>query len=117
MLSPITDSWAGGSGKLKTIIVTLSGTHGTGKSTHAGRTYYLLNHSGHKFSYLTSRPYRPIRLHPEKRSASPWFRSDESAGENEACEGSLVALLSIRLLSTSCWGDRDSESFGIQCRS
>jgi len=37
---------------LKTIIVTLSGTHGTGKSTHAGRTYYLLNHSGHKFSYL-----------------------------------------------------------------
>ena len=36
----------------KTVIVTLSGTHGTGKSTNAGRCYYLLNGSGHKFSYL-----------------------------------------------------------------
>ena len=35
-----------------TILVTLSGTHGTGKSTNAGRCYYLLNGSGHKFSYL-----------------------------------------------------------------
>jgi thymidylate kinase len=32
--------------------VTLSGTHGTGKSTNAGRVYYLLNGSGRKFSYL-----------------------------------------------------------------
>src|SRR5439155_916151 len=36
----------------KTVIVTLSGTHGTGKSTNAGRCYYLLNSSGHRFSYL-----------------------------------------------------------------
>ncbi|OLE75326.1 hypothetical protein AUG19_05600 [archaeon 13_1_20CM_2_54_9] len=32
--------------------MTLSGTHGTGKSTNAGRIYYLLNGSGRKFSYL-----------------------------------------------------------------
>src|SRR5215472_15544493 len=38
--------------RLKTILVTLSGTHGTGKSTNAGRCYYLLNKSGLKFSYL-----------------------------------------------------------------
>ncbi len=37
---------------LRTILVTLSGTHGTGKSTNAGRCYYLLNKSGLKFSYL-----------------------------------------------------------------
>ena len=37
---------------MKTILVTLSGTHGTGKSTNAGRCYYLLNRSGFKFSYL-----------------------------------------------------------------
>ncbi len=37
---------------MKTILVTLSGTHGTGKSTNAGRCYYLLNKSGLKFSYL-----------------------------------------------------------------
>ncbi|HYY91853.1 MAG TPA: hypothetical protein VE955_07675 [Candidatus Dormibacteraeota bacterium] len=37
---------------MKTILVTLSGTHGTGKSTNAGRVYYLLNASGKKFSYL-----------------------------------------------------------------
>jgi thymidylate kinase len=37
---------------MKTILVTLSGTHGTGKSTNAGRCYYLLNQSGLKFSYL-----------------------------------------------------------------
>ena len=37
---------------MKTILVTLSGTHGTGKSTNAGRCYYLLNRSGLKFSYL-----------------------------------------------------------------
>ncbi len=35
-----------------TILVTLSGTHGTGKSTHAGRCYYLLNKSGKKFAYV-----------------------------------------------------------------
>jgi thymidylate kinase len=32
--------------------VTLSGTHGTGKSTNAGKCYYLLNKQGLKFSYL-----------------------------------------------------------------
>jgi thymidylate kinase len=37
---------------MKTVLVTLSGTHGTGKSTHAGRCYYLLNKDGFKFSYL-----------------------------------------------------------------
>lgn len=37
---------------MRTILVTLSGTHGTGKSTNAGRCYYLLNKSGLKFSYL-----------------------------------------------------------------
>jgi thymidylate kinase len=37
---------------LKTILVTLSGTHGTGKSTNAGRCYYLLNKAGLRFSYL-----------------------------------------------------------------
>ena len=36
----------------RTVLVTLSGTHGTGKSTNAGRCYYLLNRSGYKFSYL-----------------------------------------------------------------
>jgi thymidylate kinase len=36
----------------KTVLVTLSGTHGTGKSTNAGRCYYLLNRSGYRFSYL-----------------------------------------------------------------
>ncbi len=36
----------------KTVLVTLSGTHGTGKSTNAGRCYYLLNSLGYKFSYL-----------------------------------------------------------------
>jgi thymidylate kinase len=37
---------------MRTVLVTLSGTHGTGKSTNAGRVYYLLNGSGRKFSYL-----------------------------------------------------------------
>ena len=37
---------------MRTLLVTLSGTHGTGKSTNAGRIYYLLNGSGRKFSYL-----------------------------------------------------------------
>src|SRR5437764_15401930 len=37
---------------MRTLLVTLSGTHGTGKSTNAGRVYYLLNGSGRKFSYL-----------------------------------------------------------------
>ena len=32
--------------------MTLSGTHGTGKSTNAGKCYYLLNRRGLKFSYL-----------------------------------------------------------------
>jgi thymidylate kinase len=32
--------------------VTLSGTHGTGKSTNAGKCYYLLNRQGLRFSYL-----------------------------------------------------------------
>lgn len=36
----------------KIVLVTISGTHGTGKSTNAGRCYYLLNSSGYKFSYL-----------------------------------------------------------------
>ena len=33
-------------------MVTLSGTHGTGKSTNAGKCYYLLNKQGLRFSYL-----------------------------------------------------------------
>jgi thymidylate kinase len=33
-------------------LVTLSGTHGSGKSTNAGRVYYLLNESGKRFSYI-----------------------------------------------------------------
>ncbi len=37
---------------MRTILVTLSGTHGTGKSTHAGRCYYLLNKAGYKFAYV-----------------------------------------------------------------
>src|SRR5213594_4800881 len=37
---------------MKTVLVTLSGTHGSGKSTNAGRVYYLLNGSGRKFSYI-----------------------------------------------------------------
>lgn len=37
---------------MRTVLVTLSGTHGTGKSTHAGRCYYLLNRSGYKFAYV-----------------------------------------------------------------
>lgn len=37
---------------LKTILVTLSGTHGSGKSTNAGKCYYLLNKAGMKFSYV-----------------------------------------------------------------
>jgi thymidylate kinase len=36
----------------KKILLTLSGTHGSGKSTNAGKCYYLLNRSGYKFSYL-----------------------------------------------------------------
>jgi thymidylate kinase len=36
----------------KKILLTLSGTHGSGKSTNAGKCYYLLNKSGYKFSYL-----------------------------------------------------------------
>jgi thymidylate kinase len=43
---------SGGYGNLKTILVTLSGTHGSGKSTNASRVYYLLNSSGRRFSYL-----------------------------------------------------------------
>jgi thymidylate kinase len=35
-----------------TLLVTLSGTHGTGKSTNAGKCYYLLNKQGLRFSYL-----------------------------------------------------------------
>src|SRR5205823_13219789 len=38
---------------MRTLLVTLSGTHGTGKSTNAGRVYYLLNDSARKFSYLS----------------------------------------------------------------
>ncbi len=34
------------------MLVTLSGTHGTGKSTNAGKCYYLLNKRGLRFSYL-----------------------------------------------------------------
>ena len=37
---------------MRTILVTLSGTHGSGKSTNAGRVYYLLNKSGKRFSYI-----------------------------------------------------------------
>jgi len=37
---------------VKKILLTLSGTHGSGKSTNAGKCYYLLNRSGYKFSYL-----------------------------------------------------------------
>ncbi len=37
---------------MKKILLTLSGTHGSGKSTNAGKCYYLLNNSGYKFSYL-----------------------------------------------------------------
>ena len=37
---------------MRTILVTLSGTHGTGKSTNAGKCYYLLNRAGLRFSYL-----------------------------------------------------------------
>ncbi len=37
---------------MRTVLVSLSGTHGTGKSTHAGRCYYLLNKSGYKFAYV-----------------------------------------------------------------
>ena len=36
----------------KRILLTLSGTHGSGKSTNAGKCYYLLNKSGYRFSYL-----------------------------------------------------------------
>jgi thymidylate kinase len=34
------------------ILLTLSGTHGSGKSTNAGKCYYLLNDFGYKFSYI-----------------------------------------------------------------
>ena len=37
---------------MRTVLVTLSGTHGTGKSTNAGKCYYLLNKQGLRFSYL-----------------------------------------------------------------
>ena len=37
---------------MKKILLTLSGTHGSGKSTNAGKCYYLLNRSGYKFSYI-----------------------------------------------------------------
>ena len=37
---------------MKKILLTLSGTHGSGKSTNAGKCYYLLNREGYKFSYL-----------------------------------------------------------------
>ena len=37
---------------MQTVLVTLSGTHGTGKSTNAGKCYYLLNKQGLRFSYL-----------------------------------------------------------------
>ncbi len=49
---------------MKTILVTLSGTHGTGKSTNAGRCYYLLNRSGLKFSYLLNNPNDLERTRP-----------------------------------------------------
>ncbi len=38
--------------QMKTILVTLSGTHGSGKSTNAGKCYFLLNQAGMKFSYV-----------------------------------------------------------------
>lgn len=37
---------------MRTVLVTLSGTHGSGKSTNAAKCYYLLNKSGLKFSYI-----------------------------------------------------------------
>jgi thymidylate kinase len=37
---------------MKRILITLSGTHGSGKSTNAGKCYYLLNRAGYRFSYL-----------------------------------------------------------------
>jgi len=37
---------------VRKVLVTLSGTHGTGKSTNAGQCYYLLNRKGLRFSYL-----------------------------------------------------------------
>jgi thymidylate kinase len=37
---------------VRKILLTLSGTHGSGKSTNAGKCYYLLNRSGYKFSYI-----------------------------------------------------------------
>lgn len=37
---------------MRKVLVTLSGTHGTGKSTNAGQCYYLLNREGLSFSYL-----------------------------------------------------------------
>ena len=36
----------------KTFLLTLSGTHGTGKSTSAGRCYYILSGFGLKLSFL-----------------------------------------------------------------
>src|SRR2546428_8063010 len=44
--------WKGRSLVMRKILVTLSGTHGTGKSTNAGQCYYLLNRKGLRFSYL-----------------------------------------------------------------
>ena len=37
---------------MRKILLTLSGTHGSGKSTNAGKCYYLLNRSGYKLSYI-----------------------------------------------------------------
>ncbi len=37
---------------MRKVLVTLSGTHGTGKSTNAGQCYYLLNREGFSFSYF-----------------------------------------------------------------
>jgi thymidylate kinase len=37
---------------VKTLLITLSGTHGTGKSTTAGSCYYYLNGIGSKLSYI-----------------------------------------------------------------
>ena len=37
---------------MRKILVTLSGTHGSGKSTNAEKCYYLLNKEGYRFSYL-----------------------------------------------------------------
>ena len=37
---------------MRPILVTLSGTHGSGKSTNAGKVYYLLNSPKRKFSYI-----------------------------------------------------------------